>query len=65
MDIGAIIQGVELADVALTALAGSAAVSEALPFMKKVKANSTLQLCFNILKAAVNIFKNSKSKAAT
>lgn len=56
MDILTIIEGIELADVAITALVGSATVSEVLPHIKKVKANSTFQLCFNFIKAGLGVF---------
>lgn len=59
MDPVTILQGLELADAAIAALAGSAVVSEALPFMKKYKANSTLQLGINIFKS---IFGSKASK---
>jgi hypothetical protein len=58
MELAAIIEGIETADVLVTALAGSAAISEVLPHVKKVKANSTFQLCFNILKAVVGVFRS-------
>lgn len=57
MDVNAIISGIETADVLITALAGSAIVSETLPFVGRVKSNSTLQLCFNIIKAVLAVFK--------
>lgn len=50
MDIENILLGVEMADAIIAALAGSAAVSEILPFVKKIKANSALQLVWNVLK---------------
>lgn len=57
MDILAIIEGIELADVLITAAVGGVVVSEALPHVKKVKANSVLQLAFDILKIVVNFLK--------
>lgn len=52
-----IIMGVELIDVIVTALCGSAAVSEVLPHIKRIKANSVFQLAFNVLKAIAGVFR--------
>lgn len=57
--IGKIVEGIEVADMIFAAVAGNYAISEALPFVKKVKANSTLQLGFNILKAVLGVFKKT------
>ncbi len=62
MNIGTIIEGIELADVIITALCGSAAVSEVLPHMKTVKANSTFQLCWNALRTITRIFTGNRKK---
>lgn len=50
MDLTTIINGIELVDVALGVLSGTTIVSEILPHIKKVKANSTLQLLWNAVK---------------
>lgn len=57
MDISTIIEGIELADVLISAVIGSVLVSEALPHMKKIKANSVMQLAFNILKIVAAFFR--------
>ena len=54
-----IINGLEVVDVIVTEIAGSAAISEALPFVKKVKSNSTLQLICNIFVAIKNVLVTS------
>lgn len=61
MDVAAIIEGIELIDMLITIVAGSHVVSEILPYMKKVKSNSTLQLGFNILKAVLGVFAKTPS----
>lgn len=44
-------------EIAVPILAGNSVISESLPFMKKVKANNTIQLVFNILKMCAGAFK--------
>jgi len=61
MDILTIIEGIEIADVLISAVVGSAAVSEVLPHVKKVKANSLFQLCWNILKMIAGFFKKKQT----
>lgn len=60
MDIGTIIEGIEIADVLITTVTGSAAVSEVLPHMRKVKANSTFQLIWNIVKMVAGSLKKKE-----
>lgn len=60
MDFSQIISGIDAVDVVFTVLGTSTVVSEALPFMKEVKSNSTLQLCFNVLKMILNNFRVRK-----
>ena len=63
MDVNTIFQGLEAADVVIAALAANTVVTESLPFLKKIKSNSTLQLCFNIIKAVVDVVKkNTKTQ---
>lgn len=62
MDINTIIQGIEVTDVIITALAGNTIISEVLPFMKKRKSNSTIQLVFNIFKAIAGALKQKPSQ---
>lgn len=51
MNIGTMIEGIEMADVLFGVLTGSYALSEVLPHVKKVKANSVFQLCSGAVKA--------------
>jgi hypothetical protein len=60
MDIKTIIDGIELADMIIAAICGSAAVSEILPHLKKVKANSTFQLCLNVLRAISGVLTGNR-----
>ena len=60
MDATQIIEAIEIADVLFVALGGSAAVSEVLPHVSKVKSNSTIQLIFNTLKLIVGLFAKKK-----
>ena len=61
MNISTVIEGVELAEALVVAVSGSHLVSEILPHMKKVKANSTFQLGFNILKALLRVLVKTPS----
>ncbi len=60
----AVIEGIEVADalIAAAGFGGIAAVSETLPHIKKIKANSTFQLCLNILKSLAGIFRAKAAK---
>lgn len=60
MDLTNIIQGVELTEIIITGLAANTVVSEGLPFISKLKSNSTLQLIWNILKTVTGNLKNKK-----
>lgn len=59
-----IIEGIEVVDalIAAAGFGGIAAVSETLPHIKKIKANSTFQLCLNMLKSLAGIFINKSAK---
>lgn len=63
MDFSTIIAGIEVVDALAIAagFGGLTALSETLPHVKKVKANSTFQLCFNILKAVLGVFQKKES----
>ena len=61
MDITTVIEGMELAEALVIAVSGSHLISEILPHIKKVKANSTFQLGFNIMKALLNVFVKKPS----
>jgi hypothetical protein len=60
MDAVSIIESIELAEALAGVLAGTTLVSETLPFVKKIKANSTFQLCFDVLKAVLGVFVKKK-----
>lgn len=53
-----------MADVAITALTGNVVVSEILPYIKKVKANSLLQLIWNVLKLLASMKDSGKKNPA-
>ncbi len=59
MDLGSIIDGLGVVDVLLLAAAPTAVavISEVLPYVSKVKANSTIQLVSNILKVLISLLK--------
>ena len=59
MDLGNIIEGISIADVLLMAAAPTAVavISEILPYVSKVKANSTIQLISNIFKLIISLLK--------
>lgn len=46
-----ILAGIEAIELVAGVLAANTVVTEALPFVKKVKANSTLQLIWSVFKA--------------
>jgi hypothetical protein len=60
MDLAAVIEGIEIIDVIITALCGSAAISETLPHIKKIKANSVFQLGFNFLKTLLGALRSKQ-----
>lgn len=59
-----IAEGVEIAIEIVGAMCGGAAISEVLPFFKKIKSNGILHLGWNLLKAGFNLWKE-RDKAST
>jgi len=57
-----IAEGIEIGIEIVAAIGGSALLSEALPFISRVKSNSTLQLVFNMLKTILSVFRKKEQK---